>query len=418
MTSQSAYEDLKAAKESEISAGTDLSDTKTQELEDTRNSLAADQKFLLNLKETCQNTDQEFEERTKTRAEEIKAVSEALAILSSDDAHDTFTSTFNFIQKSSTREKAEKILLKAAKKTGDAKIAKLATRVQLDGFEKVSEDIDGMIADLKKEKDADVKMKDFCIEALHKNEVAIEMKARDIEQLDAKISTLTAEIDELAKSIAALTAEIAEMQIQLKRAGEDRELENNDFQAVVADQRATQQILESALAKLKGFYEKAFLQERAKRAAQPAGPPPPPSFKKYEKSSGAGGVMGMIEQIIGETKTLEADAIKAETDAQKAYETFVKDTNKSIEEKSREITNKTEEKAEAEVDLTAKQEAKTTALNEQQELKNEEADLHKSCDFLMQNFDTRQAALEQEMESLYEAKSVLTGSKFFLQRGF
>ena len=95
-------------------------------------------------------TDQEFEERTKTRAEEIKAVSEALAILSSDDAHDTFTSTFNFIQKSSkkssTREKAEKILLKAAKKTGEAKIAKLATRVQLDGFEKVSEDIDGMIA--------------------------------------------------------------------------------------------------------------------------------------------------------------------------------------------------------------------------------------------------------------------------------
>merc|ERR1719409_2625811 len=302
MTSQSAYEDLKAAKESEISAGTDLSDTKTQELEDTRNSLAADQKFLLNLKETCQNTDQEFEERTKTRAEEIKAVSEALAILSSDDAHDTFTSTFNFIQKSSTREKAEKILLKAAKKTGDAKIAKLATRVQLDGFKKVSEDIDGMIADLKKEKDADVKMKDFCIEALHKNEVAIEMKARDIEQLDAKISTLTAEIEELAKSIASLQAEVAEMQVQLKRAGEDRELENQDFQNVVADQRETQKLLEAALAKLKGFYDKAFVQTSA-RAAQPAGPPP--GFKKYEKSSGAGGVMGMLEQIISEAKTME-----------------------------------------------------------------------------------------------------------------
>merc|ERR1719235_2582950 len=127
----------------------------------------------------------------------------------------------------------------------------------------------------------------------------------------------------------------------------------------------------------------------------------------------------MIEQIIGETKTMEADAIKAETDAQKAYETYVKDMNASIEEKTREITNKTGEKAEAEVDLTAMQEARTTALNEQQELKNEEADLHKSCDFLMQNFDVRQSALDQEMESLGEAKSVLAGSKFlFLQRGF
>merc|ERR1719191_1001814 len=103
----------------------------------------------------------------------------------------------------------------------------------------------------------------------------------------------------------------------------------------------------------------------------------------------------MIEQIIGETKTLEADAIKAETDAQKAYESFVKDTNASIEEKQRSITNKTGEKAEAEVDLTSAQEAKSTALNEQQELKNEEANLHKSCDFLMKNFEARQDALDQ-----------------------
>ena len=89
------------------------------------------------------------------------------------------------------------------------------------------------IADLKKEKADDVKMKDFCIEALHKNEVAQEMKKRDIEQMEAKIADLTATIDTLAKAIAALQAEIAETQVQLKRAGEDRELENKDFQQVV-----------------------------------------------------------------------------------------------------------------------------------------------------------------------------------------
>merc|ERR1719498_2306158 len=86
MQSQQAYDDLKSAKESEIKAGSDQKDTKTQELadtdeklaeskqdlEDTRMSLSADQTFLLNMKETCQMTDQEFEERTKTRAEEIK----------------------------------------------------------------------------------------------------------------------------------------------------------------------------------------------------------------------------------------------------------------------------------------------------------------------------------------------------------
>merc|ERR1719443_1031131 len=309
----------------------------------------------------------------------------------------------------SKRQHAEKILYAVAQKTGHPRLATLAARVRLDGFKKVTEEIDGMIADLKKEKADDVKMKDFCIEALHKNEVAQEMKKRDIEQMEAKIADLTATIDALAKQIAALQAEIAEMQVQLKRAGEDRELENKDFQQVVADQRATQQLLENALNVLKGFYDKALVQTSVS-AGQPAGPPPPPGFKKYEKSSGAGGVMGMLEQIVSETKTMEAEAIKAETDAQKAYESFVKDTNASMEEKTRDITNKSEEKAEKEVDKTAAEEDHTAALNEQQQNENEKADLHKSCDFTLDNFDARQNALHQEMEGLAKAKSVLHGS--------
>merc|ERR1719171_702368 len=219
-------------------------------------------------------TDQEYEERTKTRQEEIQAVSQALAILSSDDAHDTFTSTFNFVQVSqkeeSKRASAEQILYGVAKKAGNPRLATLATRMRLDGFEKVIKEIDGMIADLKKKKD-------FCIEALHKNEVATEMKKRDIEALQAKVEDLKAHIDELTKAIATLNSEVDEARIQLKRAGEDRELENKDFQQVVADQRETQKLLASALNVLKGFYDKAFVQAKHKASAkQPAGPPPPP----------------------------------------------------------------------------------------------------------------------------------------------
>merc|ERR1719169_336004 len=109
MAAQKAYEDLKAAKEEQIAAAQDQIDSKTQELadtdlklaqakediEDTRASLAADEQFLMALKEKCQMTDQEWEERQKTRQLEMEAVSKALAILSSDDAHDLFTKTFN-----------------------------------------------------------------------------------------------------------------------------------------------------------------------------------------------------------------------------------------------------------------------------------------------------------------------------------
>merc|ERR1719421_1417676 len=99
--------------------------------------------------------------------------------------------------------------------------------------------------------------------------------------------------------------------------------------------------------------------------------------------------------------------MKAEADAQIAYEAFVKDTNKSIEEKNRDITNKTAEKATAEGDKTTAEEAHVAALNEQQMNKNEEADLHKSCDFVLKNFDIRQAARDQEVEALRQAKAIL-----------
>merc|ERR1719181_2142765 len=329
----------------------------------------------MNLKETCQMTDQEWEELQKSRAEEIQAVSEALAVLSSDDAHDTFTKTFNFVQvkvasaEQEIREKASALLFKAAKASGNPRLSALAARVRLDAFTKVKAAIDDMIAALLKEKADEIKHKDFCTDGLNTNERESELKQRDIDELVAKIEDLTVTIDTLTKSIATLTAEIAEMQTQLKRAGEDREMENNDFQTTVQDQRATKELLNKALDVLKAVYDKKFLQISSKQ--EPAGPPPPPGFKKYEQSSGAGGVLGMLEQIIRDTEALEGEAIKAETDAQKAYEAYVKDTNKSIEEKSRELTNKTEEKSVAEADKVATEEAKETALNELQQLSNE-----------------------------------------------
>merc|ERR550525_2342211 len=96
MENQKAYADLKAAKEEEIAAGQAQIDSKTQELadtdeknanakidvEDTKKSLSADEQFLMMLKEKCQMTDKEWEERQKTRQLEMEAVSKALAVLS------------------------------------------------------------------------------------------------------------------------------------------------------------------------------------------------------------------------------------------------------------------------------------------------------------------------------------------------
>merc|ERR1719191_1617602 len=128
--------------------------------------------------------------------------------------------------------------------------------------------------------------------------------------------------------------------------------------------------------------------------------------------------MSMLQQIINDAKAMEAETIRSEEDAQKAYEDFVKETNASIEEKNKDIVNKSENKAKAEADLVEAKESKEAVMLELEQLSNYNAELHQSCDFVLKNFDLRQTARDEEVEALKQAKAILSGAKFeeFLQR--
>merc|ERR1719359_1065290 len=125
----------------------------------------------------------------------------------------------------------------------------------------------------------------------------------------------------------------------------------------------------------------------------------------------------MIQQIISDAKAMEAECIRGEEDAQKAYEDFVKDTNRSVEEKNKDIIHKSEKKAKAEADLVQAKDDKEAVLLELEQLGNYKAELHGSCDFIVKNFEIRQQARDEEIEALKQAKAILSGAKFeaFLQ---
>merc|ERR1719492_752903 len=376
------------------------------------------------LKEKCQMTDKEWEERQKTRQLEMEAVSKALAVLSGDDAHDLFTRTFNpaLLQEvsaevSQRRAAASAVLSRVAKKLNNPRLSAIAAKVKLDAFTRVKKMIDEMIAQLLKEKEDEINHKDFCVDEFNANQLETETKEREKKDLIAHIEELEATINALAEAIATLKSEIAEMQVQLKRAGEDREKQNKEFQLTVADQRETQRLLKAALGVLQDFYGKAAAPSLVQRQ-EPVGPPPPPGFEAYKNNAASGGVMSMIQQIISDAKAMEAEAIRSEEDAQKAYEDFVKETNNSIEAKSRDIVNKSEEKAKAETELVETKKEKEAVLLELEQLSNYNAELHQSCDFVLKNFDVRQTARDEEVEALRQAKAILSGAKFeeFLQR--
>jgi len=429
---QQAFQELKAAKEEEIAEGQKHAAQKSQELattdennvdakedlEDTQESLSADQKFLMDLQEKCKMTDEEWEMRQKTRQEENLAVSEAIEILSSDDAHDNFGSTYNFLQitkstEESRRMAASQVLAIAATRLHKPVLSEMATSVKLDAFVRVKKAIDEMIAQLQAEKADEIKHKDFCVSELNGNDKTNAKTERTKAREEASIANFEAEITTLKQDIADLEAEVKELQTQLKRAGEDRAAENNVFQTTVADQRKSQGLLNAALDKLKGFYNK-----KNKNVSLAQQEPAPAGFKTYKKQGGSGGVMGLLAQIIAETKAMEAEAVTAEDGAQKAYELFVKNTNTSVNAARTTISDKSDIKAGKEKDLVQTKKDLRNTMTELEQLANEAASLHQACDYVLKNFDIRQTARDEEVEALRQAKAILSGSDFsaFLQR--
>jgi len=294
-----------------------------------------------------------------------------------------------------------------AKQTKDPRFSALAMTMRLDAFGLVKEKVEAMIEDLKAEKDEEIKFRDECTENLHKNEEETTAKYAEKDDLQATIDDLSVTISTLKDEVSGLKAEVSTAMIEMKRASEDREIENKDFQVTVSDQRATQAILVKALDRLKAFYSKAALvQSKSLLKKQDPG-----SFSSYKKNEKSGGVMAMIQGVIDDAKALETEAIAAEQDAQVAYETFISDSNKSIAAKSKAIAEKTAEMGTQDENLvTAKGDMKGV-MADLESLNNINKQTHWDCDFVLKNFDVRQEARDQEVEALRQSVAMLSGAK-------
>merc|ERR1719161_532486 len=298
------------------------------------------------------------------------------------------------------RELAAKMLSKAGKELHKPALISLSMSVRLHGFEEVIENIDKMKKALKEEQAEEVKQKDYCVAEFNQNEKQVAEKMTMKSDLEAKINDLAALIETLTEEIGVLNSEVAATDKEMMKASQLRETQNHEFQVTIADQRATQAILKKALDRLKAFY--GFVQTGQE----------PPAQATYKKNAGSSGVMTMIETLVEESAQLEADAMKGESDAQAAYESFMNDSTASKEAMMKEITNKSQEKAKADADSTQASADLKATITDLLTLGEYNQELQKKCDFLIKNFDLRQQSRVQEMEALAQAKAIFQGAKF------
>jgi len=383
--------------------------------------------------------DQQWAQRSKTRAMETQAVSEALKIITADDNMDLLRGTVKFLQvntesqmrvrrsraMASLRQAAQspafeaddllaawhsrgaqgqKVSMLGAAGGPRMQLSTLAVSIGLDSFTKIKEAMDKMVSELKAEQEEEVKFKTYCTKELNLNEKQTYEKTEEKEDLEALIAKLAKLMKKLAEEIADANAQIAETETAILKASQVREGENAEFQTVVADQRATQDILTKALGKLKAFYKSALLQQKASQE-------PPVKFNSYKKNAGASPVIGMIEQIIEDSKALESEAVAGETEAQAAYEKFVKDSNDLIKQLSDSVASKTKAKSTAAQDSEQAKSDLGSAVGELESLALTAEDLHGECDWVLKNFAARQKARLDEIEAIGQAKGILSGAQ-------
>jgi len=448
------FKALSASKTSQIASGKEkldsnegehadnqkaLSDAK-ENLAQTREQRSTDVEFLRNLKLTCGDLDKQWEQRSKTRSAETLAVSEAISIITADDNMDLLRTSVSLLQVEDSSEEgtemrmrrnraiaslrkasqepffATKDLLSAwegrssagpilnARGSPRTQLSTLAVSVSIDSFTKIKKAMDKMSADLKEEQAEEVKFKAHCGKELDATDKETFRKNEEKDDLQNSIDRLGKLMAKLSEEIAAATSQVAATEVAIKKASQVREGENAEFQTTIADQRATQEILTKALGKLQEFYKKAFLLQRSHQE-------PPVKFGAYKNNAGASPVITMIEEIIGDSKTLESEAVAGESEAQQSYETFVKDSNTLIAELTEAVSAKTKARSTAKIDSETAMGDLESTVGELQALGQYEADLHSDCDFVLKNFEIRQKARMDEMEAIQQAKAILSGMK-------
>merc|ERR1719443_2446671 len=440
------------------------------DLEDTQEEVAETSAFIGDLAKQCAEKKAAWAERQKMRAEEISAISEAIQVLNDDDALDLFKKTvpsmvqtgMQFLQKSSKSDVAlrAKGVLVSLMQTGRAHTTQLslmasALASKSVDFSKITEKIDGMIEVLGKEQTDDDTQKAFCDEEFTKSAATKKETEDKLASLAASIEEMSATVATLKSEIETLTAEIKVLDKAVAEATEQRKEEHATFLQVQAEGSAAVQLIEAAKNKLNKFYnptlykapERRELTEEERiavsagapdprdaeeatatpgiagtgitvfaqiRSASNAAPPPPPeTFGAYTKKTGkSNGVIKLMDMMIGDVKTDLTEGEHAEEMAQKDYENLMSASQKSRATNAKSITEKESASAEwsEKIEIAKTDSASTTEALAK--LKEYIAGLHSSCDFLVEEYETRKEARTNEIEGLKNAKSVLAGANF------
>jgi len=409
----------------------------SQELSDTTNQMIADTQFFDKTKAACTTKADEWSERVRARTEELHGIDKAVGILDSDDAKALFADAikpgketsflqFNAEQSHEPRTKAFHVLKSAAKTTGSLRLAALASRVRTASaghFKEVTEQIDKMRDVLKQEEKDDFDQRDWCKEETFKNEQERDRFAYKVDKANQEIQKLEDKLESLESVLSHTSDEISDTMQEIEEMEETRQSEHDAFQNAKADDEGAVALLEKAIESLGSFYkgnkhEMGEIQGSAKLLQQPEQSGfedkdrmPDTTFTDAGKSKGESkGIIGILTMLKEDLQDEIKNGVKNEVQAQTDYEQALGKANAALKSLRSKAVDLRGAIAVTNSAIDENNQAKENNENSLEEEKEYLASIKPDCDWLYENFDTRRAKRNEEVEGLIEAKGMLAGN--------
>jgi len=458
--------EVKTARQGRV--GVDIENIR-EDLQDTAASYEQDQMFLSDLDTNCGTKKREWEVVQQTRADELVALADTIRILNDDDALELFKSTLpnpSLLQAMvTTREVRGRALatLSVAEGRMDPRLdlIALAIRGRKVSFAKVLTMIEEMTSILKREQVDDDAKKIFCEGRLDKTEDKLKELGQSIQDLTKTATQTEADIETLKDEIAALLGGISALDKSVADATGTRKEESAVYKSTMASDAAAKELLKIARNRMYQFYNPklykaparkeisaeqrvavsmgsedaptdapsgiagtgvvasfAQVSQHSHRARDDAAPPPPPeAVAPYQKKGQASaGVLTMMDMLLADLDKEMTEMDTEEKDSQAEYEKYMSDSSAKRRRDSKSLEQKEAMKADNEAFLqktnAETKSTKTEAYQTAVVLK----DLHLECDWLISNFEARKSARAGELDSLANAKAVLSGADYALMQ--
>merc|ERR1719277_1037596 len=153
----------------------------------------------------------------------------------------------------------------------------------------------------------------------------------------------------------------------------------------------------------------------AAHAEEVAPPPPPETWKAYQtKGEEHTGVVAMLDMLVADLDKEIQQMTVDEKDAQAEYEELMADSAAKRAADVASIAEKEGAKASLEAEIEKDSEEKKATMMQVVAKAEYIKDLHLDCDWLIANFEARKSARAGEVESLKNAKAVLSGADYSL----